>query len=194
MGDVMRRNLFSDSFKRSLQGYHAVEVLQAHAKKSRAGDALSLVQYLDLKTYLVGDILTKVDRASMAHGLEVRVPLLDHKLVEWMSGLPPSLKLRGGEGKYVFKKAMESYLPNELLYRNKMGFSVPLASWFRGPLRESVRDRLLGDTLADTGIFNRSFLQEMLEQHQSKLRDYSAPLWTLMMFEAHLRNLERVGG
>jgi asparagine synthase (glutamine-hydrolysing) len=191
MGDFMRGRLFSDSFRRDLQGYQAVSVLQAHAKKAPTEDSLSLVQYLDLKTYLVGDILTKVDRASMAHALEVRVPLLDHKLVEWISGLPPSLKLRGGEGKYVFKKALEKYLPDDILYRDKMGFSVPLASWFRGPLRKRVSDALLGETLARTGMFNSSFLQEMIDHHQSGRRDYSAPLWTLLMFEAFLRNLDR---
>jgi asparagine synthase (glutamine-hydrolysing) len=110
-----------------------------------------------------------------------------------MSGLPPEAKLRGGEGKYVFKKALEPYLPEDILYRDKMGFSVPLASWFRGPLRKRVSDALLGDTLANTGMFNRSFLQEMLDHHQSGRRDYSAPLWTLLMFEAFLRNLDRPG-
>jgi asparagine synthase (glutamine-hydrolysing) len=189
MGDKMRDRLFSDSFRRTLQGYRAVEVLQAHAKRSPAQDPLSQVQYLDLKTYLAGDILTKVDRASMAHALEVRVPLLDHKLVEWMSGLPASVKLRGKEGKYVFKKALEPYLPDDILYRDKMGFSIPLASWFRGPLRQRVRDALLGPTLADTGMFNMVFLKEMVEQHQSGRRDYSASLWTLLMFESFLRNV-----
>jgi asparagine synthase (glutamine-hydrolysing) len=191
LGDKMRQRLFSDSFKRNLQGYNAVEVLKAHADKCPTDDALSQVQYLDLKTYLPGDILTKVDRASMAHALEVRVPLLDHKLVEWMSGLPPSLKLRGNEGKYVFKKALEPYLPDDILYRDKMGFAVPLASWFRGPLRQRVRDALLGETLASTGIFNMNFLEEMLDHHQSGQRDYSTALWTLLMFDAFLRNLEK---
>ncbi|MES2537644.1 MAG: XrtA/PEP-CTERM system amidotransferase [Pseudomonadota bacterium] len=191
MGDKMRARLFSDSFKRSLQGYEAVEVLKAHALKSPAQDPLSQVQYLDMKTYLVGDILTKVDRASMAHALEVRVPLLDHKLVEWMSGLPASMKLRGNEGKYVFKKSLQPYLPDDILYRDKMGFSIPLASWFRGPLRQRLSDALLGQTLANTGMFNREFLKEMLDQHQSGRRDYSAPLWTLLMFEAFLRNLDK---
>ena len=98
------------------------------------------IQYLDLKTYLVGDINTKVDRASMAHSLEVREPLMDHPLVEWLATLPPSLKIRGQEGKYLLKKAMEPHLPSEILYRPKMGFAVPLARWFRGPLRQRVRD------------------------------------------------------
>jgi asparagine synthase (glutamine-hydrolysing) len=187
MPDRVRDQLFSDKFRRDLQGYRAIEVMREHASNSPTDEPLSMIQYLDIKTYLPGDILTKVDRASMAHALEVRVPLLDHKLVEWISGLPPSMKLNGQEGKYIFKKSLESYLPNDILYRKKMGFAVPLAGWFRGPLRQRVRDSLLGPTLAETGIFNRSFLTEMVEQHQSGRRDYSAPLWTLLMFEAFLR-------
>ena len=186
MGDKMRERLFSPAFRRELQGYEAVQVLRRHAQNCPTDDPLSRVQYLDMKTYLVGDILTKVDRASMAHALEVRVPLLDHELVEWISGLPVSLKLRGHDGKYIFKKAMEPYLSDDILYRNKMGFSVPLASWFRGPLRQRVQEALLGKTLAETGIFNMDFLREMVEQHQSGRRDYSASIWTLLMFESFL--------
>jgi asparagine synthase (glutamine-hydrolysing) len=189
MKDGMRQHLFSDSFNRDLQGYRAVEVLRTHAEQCPVQDALSRVQYLDMKTYLVGDILTKVDRASMAHALEVRVPLLDHKLVEWISGLPVSFKLRGHEGKYIFKKALEPHLPNDVLYRDKMGFSVPLAGWFRGPLRQRVSDALMGPILADTGIFNKVFLKELIDQHQSGRRDYSAALWSLLMFESFLRNV-----
>ncbi len=191
LGDQLRAQLFSPGFRSSLQGYQAVEVLRDYAVKSPTQDGLSLVQYLDIKTYLVGDILTKVDRASMAHSLEVRVPLLDHELVEWVSGLSPSLKLRHQEGKYILKKSLEAYLPQAVLYRNKMGFAVPLASWFRGPLRERVRAGLLGSTLADTGIFNMAFIEKMLDQHQSGRRDFSAPIWTLLMFESFLRNTFR---
>ena len=147
----MRRRLFSDSFRASLGGYGAVEVFRAHARKAGTDDPLALVQYLDLKTYLVGDINTKVDRASMAHSLEVREPLMDHPLVEWLGTLPSPLKVRGRQGKWLLKKAMEPRLPREVLYRPKMGFAVPLARWFRGPLRQRVRDALLGDRLADTG-------------------------------------------
>lgn len=184
----LRQQLFTRDFYHSLQGYQAVEVLRHYADKSPTQDPLSLIQYLDIKTYLVGDILTKVDRASMAHSLEVRVPLLDHELVEWVSGLPASMKLRQQEGKYILKKSLEPYLPHEVLYRNKMGFAVPLASWFRGPLRDRVRTALLGNTLADTGIFDMGFIRKMLDQHQSGRRDYSAPIWTLLMFEAFMRN------
>jgi asparagine synthase (glutamine-hydrolysing) len=188
LGDALRRRLFSSAFQRRLNGYAAVEVLRGHAQNA-PDHPLSRVQYLDMKTYLVGDILTKVDRASMAHALEVRVPLLDHKLVEWMSGLPPEMKLEGREGKALFKQALRPYLPDDILYRQKMGFAVPLASWFRGPLRQRVRDAVLGNVLADTGMFNTDFLREMVDQHQSGRRDYSASLWSLLMFESFLRNL-----
>jgi asparagine synthase (glutamine-hydrolysing) len=183
----MRDRLLSPGFRAGLQGYRAIDVMRGHAARSPTDDPLSLIQYIDMKTYLPGDILTKVDRASMAHALEVRVPLLDHQLVEWISGLPPNMKLRGGEGKYVFKKSLEAHLPHDILYRKKMGFAVPLAAWFRGPLAQRVRDSLLGPMLADTGIFNQAFLHELVEHHQSGRRDYSAPIWTLLMFEAFLR-------
>jgi asparagine synthase (glutamine-hydrolysing) len=155
-------------------------------------DRLALVQYLDLKTYLVDDINTKVDRASMAHSLEVREPLMDHPLVEWLASLPSSLKVRGGQGKYLLKKAMEPYLPHELMYRPKMGFAVPLAQWFRGPLRQRVRDAVLGVRLAETGLFNETYLKHLVDTHQSGLRDYSTPLWTLLMFDSFLACSEGV--
>jgi asparagine synthase (glutamine-hydrolysing) len=187
MHDKGRAHIFSDGFKRDLQGYHAREVLQGFAAKSPTQHPMSLVQYLDMKTYLPGDILTKVDRASMAHALEVRVPLLDHKLVEWISSLPPDFKLRGREGKYVFKKAMEPYLSDNILYRPKMGFSVPLAKWFRGPLRERVREAVLSPAMVDSGYFNPDSLRQLLDQHQAGVRDNSSPLWSLLMYDAFLR-------
>ncbi len=187
MSDSMRNRLFSDSFRRNLQGYNAIEVFRAHAEQSPTQHPLSLIQYLDMKTYLPGDILTKVDRASMAHALEVRVPLLDHKLVEWISSIPPQYKLHGQEGKYIFKKAMEPYLSKDILYRRKMGFSIPIAEWFRGPLKNTLSSAVMSATMADTGMFDMKFLSTLLEQHQSGLRDHSASLWSLLMYESFLR-------
>lgn len=185
----MRETLFSPALKSQLQGYRVDAVFDRHAAKAGTDDPLALVQYLDLKTYLVGDINTKVDRASMAHSLEVREPLMDHPLVEWLGTLPSSLKVRGQEGKYLLKKAMEPHLPHDIMYRPKMGFAVPLARWFRGPLRQRVQDGILGSTLADTGFFDRKVLQHMVDAHLSGARDYSAPLWTTLMFESFLRNV-----
>jgi asparagine synthase (glutamine-hydrolysing) len=189
MPDRVRKQLFSERFHRELQGYRAIDVMHGHAFNAPTDDPLSLVQYLDFKTWLPGDILTKVDRASMAHALEVRVPLLDHLFVEWASGLPSSYKLRGQEGKYIFKKSLEPKLSQDILYRDKMGFSIPLAKWLRGPLRDRQREAVLGPTLRETGIFDMAFLQEMVEQHIAGRRDHSASLWTLLMFEAFLRNV-----
>jgi asparagine synthase (glutamine-hydrolysing) len=185
--DRVRDQLFSDSFRSELQGYRAIEVMRGHAANAPTDDPLSLVQYLDMKTYLPGDILTKVDRASMAHALEVRVPLLDHQFVEWASSVPSSLKLKGGEGKYILKKALEPHLSHDILYRKKMGFAIPLAQWLRGPLREQVRSAVLNPTLLDTGIFNAKFLSQMVDQHHSGAHDHALPLWSVLMFDAFLR-------
>jgi asparagine synthase (glutamine-hydrolysing) len=187
--DSMRRELFSNTFKARLGGYNAAQVFHRHAQRADTRDPLALIQYLDLKTYLIGDINTKVDRASMAHSLEVREPLMDHPLVEWLATLPSSLKLRGGEGKYLLKQSMQPYLPAELMYRPKQGFAVPLAKWFRGPLRTRVTESLVGERLASTGMFNPTYLRHLLDSHLSGARDYSAPIWTLLMFDGFLKNV-----
>ena len=183
-----RQAMFSPALQRQLKDYSVDSVFAEHAANCTSNDPLSLIQYLDMKTYLVGDILTKVDRASMAHSLEVRVPLLDHPLAEWSAGLPRNQKLRGQEGKYVLKKSFESLLPHDVLYRPKMGFGVPLANWFRGPLKERLRQDLLQGGLAETGLFNQAYLERLVNEHQSGIRDHSAPLWTLLMFQATIRD------
>jgi asparagine synthase (glutamine-hydrolysing) len=187
--DDMRHQLYSSTFKAQLGGYSAVEVFRRHGRRAGTDDPIALAQYLDLKTYLVGDINTKVDRASMAHSLEVREPLMDHPLVEWMASLPTSLKVRGQEGKHLLKAAMAPHLPHELMHRPKMGFSVPLERWFRGPLRQRLDEAILGPRLAATGLFNGRYLEQVVGAHVSGRRDYSAPLWTLLMFDAFLRNV-----
>ncbi len=187
--EALRGRLFSDDFKRQLGGYQAVEVFKRHAERAPTDHPLSLIQYLDMKTYLPDDILTKVDRASMAHALEVRVPILDHKFVEWVSGLSPDIKLKGREGKYIFKKSLESRLPNDVLYRPKMGFGVPISGWFRNELKQRVQDAVLGSRLQDTGIFNRDYLQRLVDEHQNGTGEHSAALWSLLMFDSYLKNV-----
>lgn len=187
--DNERMPLYSARFKSELGGYNARELFLRHAERANTDDPLAMIQYIDLHTYLVGDINTKVDRASMAHSLEVREPLMDHPLVEWLATLPSHLKLRGGEGKYLFKKSLEPHLPRDVLYRPKMGFAVPLARWFRGPLRQRVRGSLLGGPLADSGWFDLKAIGQLVEQHENGSRDHSTPLWTLLMYDAFLRNV-----
>lgn len=188
---ALRQQLYSASFKRELQGYSALAVFRAHAKRAPTDHPLLLAQYLDLKTWLPGDILTKVDRASMAHSLEVRVPLLDHRLVEWASSLPPGLKLRGSTGKYILKKTLEPDLPHDVLYRTKMGFNVPLAAWLRGPLAQRARDALLTGAIAECGYFEPAMLDRLVRQHAAGRRDHSATLWSLLMLDAFLRRMQQ---
>jgi asparagine synthase (glutamine-hydrolysing) len=114
---------------------------------------------------------------------------MDHPLVEWLASLPSSLKIRDGEAKFLLKKAMQRRLPADLLYRPKMGFAVPLARWFRGPLRARVQAALHDGELAGTGLFNPPFLERLADEHLSGMRDRSAPIWTLLMFDAFLRNV-----
>jgi asparagine synthase (glutamine-hydrolysing) len=189
----MRSRLYTDSFKAQLGGYSAEEVFRRHAERAGTEDPLALIQYIDMHTYLVGDINTKVDRASMAHSLEVREPLMDHELVEWVATLPSSLKMRGSESKFLLKKAMEPHLPDDILYRPKMGFAVPLARWFRGPLKGRVRKALLGGPMAESGWFNAGTIRQLVEEHESGRRDHSTPLWSLLMYDAFLRGVMGAG-
>jgi len=189
ISEADRQALYTPAFKRELGGYSAREVFNRHAERANTDDPLALIQYIDTHTYLVGDINTKVDRASMAHSLEVREPLMDHELVEWLATLPSSIKLRGSESKFLLKKAMEPHLPGDIMYRPKMGFSVPLSRWFRGPLRQRVRSALLQGPLVESGWFEPAMLRRLVEQHESGARDFSTPLWTLLMYDAFLRNV-----
>ena len=185
-----RRALFSPTFQRSLGGYSALEVFHQHAQNAQTDDPLALIQYLDYKTWLIGDINTKVDRASMAHSLEVREPLMDHVLVEWLATLPSSLKIHAGEGKYVLKKAFEPLLPHDVLYRPKMGFSVPLASWLRGPLKQRMQESVLSPRMCDSGYFNTATLEALIKEHLGGHHDHSTALWMLIMFDAFLRQAQ----
>jgi len=182
-----RNKLYSSSFKNKLNGYTSLSVFEQYRDKVAHLDPIKAAQYLDMKTYLVGDILTKVDRASMAHSLEVRVPFLDHKFVEWGFGIPTQMNLQQGIGKYSLKKMLEPHLPEGVLYRKKMGFSIPLAEWFRGPLKDRLYDGLLSQQMSNVGYFNEKEIKRLIDQHVSGRRDHSAPLWSLLMFESFLR-------
>jgi asparagine synthase (glutamine-hydrolysing) len=118
----------------------------------------------------------------------VREPLMDHPLVEWLATLPPDLKVHGSETKWLLKKAMEPHLPHDIMYRQKMGFAVPLARWLRGPLRQRVRAQLLVGPLLETGWFDAGAIRRIVEQNESGARDHSTPIWVLLMFDAFLRN------
>lgn len=154
-----------------------------------AEDLLSRIQYADLKTWLAGGILTKVDRMSMAHGLEVRTPFLDHPFVEWSATMPSSLKLRGPSGKFILKQAIRSRLPEHIVDRPKQGFSLPVTRWLRGPLHDRMRATLSGGPLADTGLFDMNFVRRAIEEHRSGRADHGR----LPLVPAELRPVSGAG-
>lgn len=172
-------SLFSGDFRHHIAGYDSMGVFRSYYDRADTDDLLSRIQYVDIKTYLTDDILTKVDRASMAVSLEVRAPLLDHHLMELVATIPSSLKLRGRIGKYIFKKAMAPLLPEGILNRKKQGFAVPLDRWFRQDLRDMTYDTLFG---APDGVLDPKCLKKIWNQHQKGTYDRSAHLWAVLMY------------
>ncbi len=176
----LKSQLLGGDIQKQLGGYDSADVMRYHYDRADTLDPLSRIQYVDMKTYLVDDILVKVDRASMAHSLEVRCPLLDHKLMELIAQIPSSLKLHNGRGKYIFKKSLERVLPREILTRAKKGFSVPVAEWFRGELKDLAYESIFQ---RPDGVLNNALLSRCWKQHQRGQRDWSALLWTVFMFK-----------
>jgi len=176
-----RNKIYSDEFKGKLSGYTSREVFKKTLEGKTFTDPLKEAQYLDYKTWITGDINTKVDRASMAHGLEVRVPILDHQFIEWAFKVPSAMNLNKGEGKAVFKKELESHVPYDNLYRKKMGFSIPLSQWLKGPLKNKMQHLLTSKAFVDTNIFNNKNIEKMIREHTVGTKDHASSLWTLMM-------------
>ncbi len=156
--------------------------------RARLGDELSWMQYADSVTYLPDDILTKVDRASMAVSLEVRVPLLDHRVVGFAWQLPADLKMRGGQGKWLLRQLLHKYVPKQLVERPKMGFGVPIDAWLRGPLKDWAADLLNPAAMAQEGLLDPLPVQEKWKEHQSGRRNWQYFLWNVLMFEAWRRD------
>ncbi len=184
---AQRRRLYHADFRAALGDYAAVEVFYDHAARAGTTDPLARAQYLDIKTWLPGAMLVKVDRASMANALEVRPPLLDHRLVELAATLPPEQKVVGVAGKRALKRVLEPLVPPQLLHRPKMGFSVPLAAWFRGELRARLDASLDESPLTECGLFDVAALRRLADEHARGVRDHNRVLWSLLMFDAFLR-------
>jgi asparagine synthase (glutamine-hydrolysing) len=181
--------LFSDSFKRNLAELNTGDLfLQEFYESCNSSDYLTRLQYLDTKTYLPEDILTKVDRASMLCSLETRAPLLDHEFLELAAKIPSNLKLKDGTTKYILKKSLEGILPDNILYRKKMGFGVPLVHWFKDDLVDYSRDVLFSTEARQRGFFNQDQVEKLLDSHQKSGRDLSPRIWGLLFFEHWCRN------
>lgn len=187
---IREMNLLTDDFQRNAtSGLDPLQMLRDFLDNARAHDPLSRVLYLDSKTYLPGDILTKVDRMSMLNSLEARVPILDHKFVEWVVALRPEWKMRQGGQKYIFRKLAERVgVPREVLYRKKQGFALPLVHWMRKELKDLVVGTLLDSRTLQRGYLNPQGVRRLLEEHFEGRRDHSARIWRLIIFELWQRN------
>ena len=161
----------------------AEAIFRDYAESVESGNAIDKLLYLDSKTYLPSDILTKVDRMTMANSLEARVPLLDHELIEFVQTIPASLKLKGATTKYIFKKALEGIVPHEILYREKQGFGVPVGDWINSQLKDRIHGILSEKQTLERGYFEPKYIKILLDEHASKRRDHSHSLWILWMLE-----------
>ncbi len=182
-----KNKILSKDMQASLADYSPANLFSSYGDLCDSSNPLAKVQYVDIKTYLVDDILTKVDRASMANSLEVRVPLLDHEFMELAATMPPSLKLRGKEGKYLLKKSLEPLLPHNILYRPKMGFSIPLSNWLRNDLRKIFEDTVLSDDSVISNYLDMNMVCEIWKKHQLGISDYANELWAILFFAAWSR-------
>lgn len=174
------RAVLSPDLRRACAGYDPFDDWKRHYDEADTDDLLGKILYTDIRTYLADDILTKVDRASMAVGLEARVPIIDHKFIEWTSRIPTSLKLKGGRGKHIFKRALESRVPERVLYGKKHGFSVPLASWTRKDFAAPL-DRIV-KTGAD-GLLDGVALATLLQEHRAREADHSEILYAAVVLD-----------
>lgn len=185
-----RAGLYSDAFRRELGSHRSEDELIGLMRGAPARSGLDRAQYADLKFWMPGDILTKVDRTSMAVSLEAREPLLDHRLVEFAARLPGNLRVKGSTGKYLLKKCMERYLPNDILYRSKQGFVTPIAQWLRGPLAHDARAIANSSALGQTGFFSPKALEKLADAHIRGMSDNSRILWQLLMLDRSLKQLK----
>jgi asparagine synthase (glutamine-hydrolysing) len=181
---LTKPDLYTPDFRQTLAAQSdAGARFRAHVEEGGTGDAVHQLLYLDSKTYLPGDILTKVDRMSMAVSLEARVPLLDHKLIEFVTRIPSALKLKGATTKHIFKRAVRGLVPDEILDRPKQGFGVPIQHWINDQLRDRIRETLTEARARGRGYVEPGYISLMLDEHERGRRDHSAQLWSLFMLE-----------
>ena len=178
----LQRRLFAPEVQERLAAVREDDAFRTLLGAQQFPDFLSSLLYADTKSYMAHDILVKVDRASMACSLEVRAPLVDHRLLEFVATIPSDLKLHGNVTKYIFKKTVESFVPREIVYREKHGFGVPIEAWFMRELRDLLHEELIVNQDEASAFFDRRFVATMLRQHAAGQRDWSVQLWPLLVF------------
>ncbi|GAA4643669.1 amidotransferase 1, exosortase A system-associated [Pontixanthobacter gangjinensis] len=188
-----RHAIFSEPMRRELGDYRAEQPLIDLMKHAPGRSGLDRAQYADLKFWMPGDILTKVDRTSMSVSLEAREPLLDHRLIEFAARLPQKERIRGRQGKWLLKHTMERYLPDNILYRQKQGFVTPISQWFRGPLASQAKAIAASAGLAKTGWFDSKALTRIADDHIEGRTDNGRILWQLLMLQKSIKHLGIVG-
>jgi asparagine synthase (glutamine-hydrolysing) len=191
MDESDKAALYTPELSELINGNSAAQLVEGHFDRSRGFDLLGQQQYVDIKTYLVDDILVKVDRMSMAVSLEARVPLLDYRIVEFAVNLPGPMKLSRGRTKRILRKAMAGRLPSEVLNKPKEGFSIPLKHWLRGPLRPMMIDLLSPESVRKHGYWETQTVSGWVDEHLSGKANHSHRLWALMVFELWSRNAIR---
>jgi asparagine synthase (glutamine-hydrolysing) len=175
--------LYQPEFLARVDGVFPIDKMLEKYRQSGTRNFLDSTLFVDLNLYLPDTLMTKTDIAGMAHSLEARMPLLDHKFLEFVARIPPDLKLKDGLiSKFIFKKAVESYLPHEVIYRKKMGFGVPLDHWFRHELKELAYDTLLSQTAMQRGYFRKPYIEGMLDRHQAG-ESWQYLIWNLLFLE-----------
>ncbi|MBE1287788.1 MAG: asparagine synthase (glutamine-hydrolyzing) [Alteromonadaceae bacterium] len=181
--DQQWSELANNELQTRLGDYHPAQLTLDAYTQADGEDHLDKILYTDLKTYLPGGILVKVDRMSMANSLEVRAPILDKEVVEFAAALPPEMKFHKSEKKYILKETFKPLLPDDVLYRKKMGFSVPLATWFREHIKDIAENYLVAKPVGITKYFKPEAVQKLWQEHQDNKADHSTVLWSLLMFE-----------
>jgi asparagine synthase (glutamine-hydrolysing) len=182
-----KTRLYSSDFAASVRGADPFATFRDVYARCRSLDPVDRGLYTDVHTYMVDDILTKVDRMSMAVSLEAREPLLDHKLLEFAATVPMSLKIKNGRGKYLLRKALDRRIPREILERGKQGFEAPIGEWLRGPLAPMAEGLLSDGRLRDRGVFNDREVTRLWTEHRDGRADHRHRLWQLMMLELWFR-------
>lgn len=174
--------LYSADFAASLNGYNSTGFIEENFRRSTSADPLDQQEYVDIKSYLVDDILVKVDRMSMANSLEARVPFLDHRFVEFAASIPSGLRLNGKKTKYILKKALQNELPLQIIERGKEGFSIPIKNWLKNELKSMMLDSLSEANVRDKGFFDPRYVNRLVSEHINGNENHSHRLWALMVF------------